>query len=120
MPDGLNPASAALWYGGLRDRQDVHLSAAARVRALRDHGRKNDYAVVLPHVDGPYSLAHADSQNAGPAPQTEARVSPALEEHGSRMSLPDCDEVVRLFFTNSSHGACYNGLPSWCCTTMDS
>ena len=62
MPDGLNPASAALWYGGLCDRQDVHLSVAARIRALRDHGRKNDYAVVLPHVDGPYSLAHADSQ----------------------------------------------------------
>ena len=42
---------AALYARVSSDRQDVDLSVAAQLRALRDHARKNNYMIVREHVD---------------------------------------------------------------------
>ena len=42
---------AALYARVSSDRQDVDLSVAAQLRALRDHARKNDYMIVREYVD---------------------------------------------------------------------
>ena len=42
------------------DRQDVDLSVAAQLRALRDHARKNDYMIVREYVDEAESGRIAD------------------------------------------------------------
>ena len=41
----------ALYARVSSDRQDVDLSVAAQLRALRDHADKNGYAVVREYVD---------------------------------------------------------------------
>ena len=42
---------AALYARVSSDRQDVDLSVAAQLRALRDHARKNNYMIVREYVD---------------------------------------------------------------------
>ena len=42
---------AALYARVSSDRQDVDLSVAAQLRALRDYARKNDYVIVREYVD---------------------------------------------------------------------
>ena len=51
---------AALYARVSSDRQDVDLSVAAQLRALRDHSRKNDYMVVREFVDEAESGRIAD------------------------------------------------------------
>ena len=51
---------AALYARVSSDRQDVDLSVAAQLRALRDHTRKNDYIVVREYVDEAESGRIAD------------------------------------------------------------
>ena len=51
---------AALYARVSSDRQDVDLSVAAQLRALRDHARKNDYMVVREFVDEAESGRIAD------------------------------------------------------------
>ena len=51
---------AALYARVSSDRQDVDLSIAAQLRALRDHARKNDYIVVREYVDEAESGRIAD------------------------------------------------------------
>ena len=51
---------AALYARVSSDRQDVDLSVAAQLRALRDHARKNDYIVVREYVDEAESGRIAD------------------------------------------------------------
>ena len=51
---------AALYARVSSDRQDVDLSVAAQLRALRDHARKNDYMVVREYVDEAESGRIAD------------------------------------------------------------
>ena len=51
---------AALYARVSSDRQDVDLSVAAQLRALRDHARKNGYMVVREYVDEAESGRIAD------------------------------------------------------------
>ena len=41
----------ALYARVSSDRQDIDLSVAAQLRALRDHAKKNNYLVVREYVD---------------------------------------------------------------------
>ena len=51
---------AALYARVSSDRQDVDLSVAAQLRALRDYADKNDYLVVREYVDEAESGKVAD------------------------------------------------------------
>ena len=55
-----NYTPAALYARVSSDRQDVDLSIAAQLRALKDHARKNDYMVVREFVDEAESGRIAD------------------------------------------------------------
>ena len=50
----------ALYARVSSDRQDVDLSVAAQLRALRDHAQKNGYIVVREYVDEAESRRVAD------------------------------------------------------------
>ena len=60
MDQNGNYIPAALYARVSSDRQDVDLSVAAQLRALRDHARKNDYMVVREFVDEAESGRIAD------------------------------------------------------------
>ena len=51
MSERLEPTPAALYARVSSDRQDVDLSVAAQLRALRDYAGKNGYVVVREYVD---------------------------------------------------------------------
>ncbi len=55
-----DPTPAALYARVSSDRQDVDLSVAAQLRALRDHAEKNNYVVVREYVDEAESGRVAD------------------------------------------------------------
>ena len=55
-----NYTPVALYARVSSDRQDVDLSVAAQLRALRDHAQKNDYIVVREYVDEAESGRIAD------------------------------------------------------------
>ena len=54
----LTPAALYAWVS--RDRQDVDLSVAAQLRALRDYARNNGYTVAREYVDEAESGLIAD------------------------------------------------------------
>ena len=56
---------AALYARVSSDRQDVDLSVAAQLRALRDYARKNDYVVTREYVDEAESGRIADRPEFG-------------------------------------------------------
>ena len=60
MTDRHDLISVALYARVSSERQDVDLSVAAQLRALRDHARKNDYVVVREFVDEAESGRIAD------------------------------------------------------------
>ncbi len=60
MDDRLDLIPAALYARVSSDRQDVDLSVAAQLRALRDHAEKNGYVVVREYVDEAESGRIAD------------------------------------------------------------
>ncbi len=60
MNDRLDLTPAALYARVSSDRQDVDLSVAAQLRALRDHAEKNGYLVVREYVDEAESGRIAD------------------------------------------------------------
>ena len=60
MDERYDYTPAALYARVSSDRQDVDLSVAAQLRALRDHARKNDYMVVREYVDEAESGRIAD------------------------------------------------------------
>ena len=51
MNDRLDLIPAALYARVSSDRQDVDLSVAAQLRALRDYAQKNGYLVAREYVD---------------------------------------------------------------------
>ena len=51
MTERHNPTTAALYARVSSDRQDVDLSVAAQLRALRDYAEKNNYAIVREYID---------------------------------------------------------------------
>ena len=60
MSDRHDPTPAALYARVSSDRQDVDLSIAAQLRALRDYARKNGYIVFREYVDEAESGRIAD------------------------------------------------------------
>ena len=60
MKQHLTPTSAALYARVSSDRQDVDLSVAAQLRALRDYAKKNGYVVAREYVDEAESGRIAD------------------------------------------------------------
>ena len=62
-PQATTPA--ALYARVSSDRQDVDLSIAAQLRALRDYARKNDYVVTREYVDEAESGRIADRPEFG-------------------------------------------------------
>ena len=60
MNDQSDPTPAALYARVSSDRQDVDLSVAAQLRALRDHAEKNGYLVAREYVDEAESGRVAD------------------------------------------------------------
>ena len=60
MNDRLDRTPAALYARVSSDRQDVDLSVAAQLRALRDYAEKNDYLVCREYVDEAESGRIAD------------------------------------------------------------
>ena len=60
MSNGIDPTPAALYARVSSDRQDVDLSVAAQLRALRDYADKNGYFVAREYVDEAESGRIAD------------------------------------------------------------
>ncbi len=60
MNDRQNPTTAALYARVSSDRQDVDLSVAAQLRALRDYAQKNNFHIVGQYVDEAESGRVAD------------------------------------------------------------
>ena len=60
MNEHYDPMPVALYARVSSDRQDVDLSVAAQLRALRDHAQKNGYIVVREYVDEAESGRVAD------------------------------------------------------------
>ena len=60
MTDRFDLTPVALYARVSSDRQDVDLSVAAQLRALRDYAEKNDYLVVREYVDEAESGRIAD------------------------------------------------------------
>ena len=60
MSNGIDPTPAALYARVSSDRQDVDLSVAAQLRALRDYAGKNGYLVVREYMDEAESGRIAD------------------------------------------------------------
>ena len=60
MNERQDPIPAALYARVSSERQDVDLSVAAQLRALRDYAQKNDYIVAREYVDEAESGRDAD------------------------------------------------------------
>ena len=74
-PQPLTPA--ALYARVSSNRQDVDLSVAAQLRALRDYAEKNGYSVAREYVD------EAESGRVADRPQFREMI-----EEGSRLNAP--------------------------------
>ena len=77
MTDRLNPTTAALYARVSSDRQDVDLSVAAQLRALRDYAQKNDCLIVREYID------EAESGRVADRPQFSRMI-----DEGSRTNAP--------------------------------
>ena len=73
MTDRTDPTPAALYARVSSDRQDVDLSVAAQLRALRDYAEKNGYAVAREYVD------EAESGRVADRPQFRKMLDAASE-----------------------------------------
>ena len=60
MQQNATYSPVALYARVSSDRQDVDLSVAAQLRALRDHAHKNGYVIVREYVDEAESGRIAD------------------------------------------------------------
>ena len=60
MTDRQNPTSAAVYARVSSDRQDVDLSVAAQLRALREYADRNGFVIVRQYVDEAESGRVAD------------------------------------------------------------
>ena len=60
MSERTDPTPAALYARVSSDRQDVDLSVAAQLRALRDYAQKNGYVVAREYIDEAESGRIAD------------------------------------------------------------
>ena len=71
MPDQrTDPVPAALYARVSSDRQDVDLSVAAQLRALRDYAEKNNYVVTREYIARACSTSCASSTRRASPPAT--------------------------------------------------
>ncbi|MXX28053.1 MAG: recombinase family protein, partial [Caldilineaceae bacterium SB0668_bin_21] len=77
MTERQNPTTAAVYARVSSDRQDVDLSVAAQLRALRDYAQKNNFAIVRQYVD------EAESGRVADRPQFRRMI-----DEGSKASAP--------------------------------
>ena len=77
MNDRLDLTPVALYARVSSDRQDVDLSIAAQLRALRDYAEKHDYLVAREYVDEAESGRIADRPEFQKMPE-RAPTSPRL------------------------------------------
>ena len=75
---------AALYARVSSERQDVDLSVAAQLRALRDYARKNGYLVAREYVD------EAESGRVADRPQFREMI-----EEGSQPNSPFREILIR-------------------------
>ncbi|MCY4615451.1 MAG: recombinase family protein, partial [Chloroflexi bacterium] len=73
MNDALNRIPAALYARVSSDRQDVDLSVAAQLRALREFAERNGYRVVREYID------EAESGRVADRPQFRKMLDEASE-----------------------------------------
>ena len=71
MSERHEPTPAALYARVSSDRQDVDLSVAAQLRALRDYARENGYVVAREYVD------EAESGRVADRPQFQKMIDTA-------------------------------------------
>ncbi len=77
MTDRQTPITAAVYARVSSDRQDVDLSVAAQLRALRDYAERNGFVIVRQYVD------EAESGRVADRPQFRRMI-----DEGSRPSSP--------------------------------
>ncbi len=77
MTERQNPTTAALYARVSSDRQDVDLSVAAQLRALRDYAQKNNVAIVREYID------EAESGRVADRPQFRRMI-----DEGSKTNSP--------------------------------
>ena len=88
MNDRLDLTPVALYARVSSDRQDVDLSIAAQLRALRDYAEKHDYLVAREYVD------EAESGRIADRPEFQKMLNEAAKpEAPSRKS---CLEVLPI------------------------
>ena len=90
MKEHKDPISVALYARVSSDRQDVDLSVAAQLRALRDYANKNGYFVAREYVDEAESGREARGEVRcrflpdDPLDDEEAVAAESLDLHGAR------------------------------------
>ena len=77
MNDRLDLTPVALYARVSSDRQDVDLSIAAQLRALRDYAEKHDYLVAREYVD------EAESGRIANRPEFQKMLNEAAKPRGS-------------------------------------
>ena len=95
MTEGTEPRPAALYARVSSDRQDVDLSVAGQLRALRDYAEKNGYVVVREYVDEAESGRDADR----PRVQQDGRRG---QEPQGRIPRDSSLEILALFQGSAS------------------
>ena len=102
------PTPVALYAGVSSDRQDVDLSVAAQLRALRDYADKNVYAVVREYVDEAVS-GRVDDRPEFNKMIDEARLALSGADHGCGRGITLRQrDIVRL--TVMSRSAVAGGI----------
>ena len=102
MSERQEPTPAALYARVSSDRQDVDLSVAAQLRALRDYARENGYVVAREYVD------EAESGRVADRPQFKEMIDTA-----SRTNAPFREILVWKFsrFTRKrEHAVVYKSM----------
>ena len=102
MKERLDYTPVALYARVSSERQDVDLSVAAQLRALREHAKKNEYMVVREYVD------EAESGKVADRPQFQKMIDDA-----SKTNAPFREILVWKFsrFTRKrEHAVAYKSL----------
>ena len=102
MSEQQDPTPAALYARVSSDRQDVDLSVAAQLRALRDYARENGYVVAQEYVD------EAESGRVDDRPQFQEMI-----ETASKTNAPFREILVWKFsrFTRKrEHAVVYKSM----------
>ena len=94
-----NYTPVALYARVSSDRQDVDLSVAAQLRALRDHARKNNYMVVGEFVD------EAESGRIADRPQFRKMIDEA-----GRATAPFKEILVWKFTRKREHAVAFKSM----------